>query len=172
MNFNNDILNQYSINIYTINKKVYLFSNTKKKYFLIPSYIYFKKCKNTFYFTTTLLIHHLESFLLSLRTWIKLLDKYYVGKVLLKGLGLRVSFSKNFINLELKLGFSHLVTILIPNGIKIFLLKGAIIAKSKNKLLVGNFLYRLRKLKVPNSYKGKGIWYKNEVKLLKIIKKS
>jgi ribosomal protein L6P/L9E len=37
---------------------------------------------------------------------------------------------------------------------------------------VGNFLKKLRNLKAPDIYKGKGFWYKNEIKIFKEIKKT
>jgi ribosomal protein L6P/L9E len=37
---------------------------------------------------------------------------------------------------------------------------------------VGNFANKVRSLKFPDVYKGKGFWYKNEVRSLKEIKKT
>ena len=37
---------------------------------------------------------------------------------------------------------------------------------------VGNFATKIKSLKFPDTYKGKGFWYKNEVKVLKEIKKT
>ena len=37
---------------------------------------------------------------------------------------------------------------------------------------VGNFVKLIRNLKFPDSYKGKGFWYKNEQRVLKEIKKT
>ena len=41
-----------------------------------------------------------------------------------------------------------------------------------DKVTVGNFVNKIRNLKFPDSYKGKGFWYKNEVIKLKEINKT
>jgi ribosomal protein L6P/L9E len=40
------------------------------------------------------------------------------------------------------------------------------------KVKVGNFANKIKSYRLPDSYKGKGIWYKNEVKILKEVKKT
>jgi large subunit ribosomal protein L6 len=96
----------------------------------------------------------------------------YTKKLIFKGLGYKFSLSPDNKYLELKLGYSHLHRLLVPSQkIQLKLLKNAIVFSSKNLSLLGNFLFKIRQLRIPNSYKGKGIWYKNEKKKLKIIKK-
>ena len=47
-----------------------------------------------------------------------------------------------------------------------------LIVEGIESAVVGNFLKKIRNLKTPDSYKGKGFWYKNESKVLKEIKKT
>ena len=99
----------------------------------------------------------------------------FLKKLLFKGLGLKAALLDVGSNkiLELKLGFSHLIRIIIPQtkiGVK--LIKNGLLVSGSDLVTVSNFLYKIKSLKLPNRYKGKGIWYKNEVIKLKEIKKS
>lgn len=75
--------------------------------------------------------------------------------------------------LVLKLGFSHQVKLLIPDYIKVNCPKPRIIlVKGINLQKVNNFAALIRDLKLPNSYKEKGFYYKGEVLKLKQGKKT
>jgi len=115
-----------------------------------------------------------QKFVLFIQKWLKRVAKPVIKKILLKGLGLKAFLSHDFKTLELKLGFSHLVKILIPEKkiLSVRLFKNLISVSSFNILALSNFLYKIRSLKKPNIYKGKGVWYKNEVRILKTIKKT
>lgn len=91
------------------------------------------------------------------------------GFLILKGLGLKAGLNNKI--LELKLGFSHKCHLVIDEEIKIRIKKNLIFLQSIDKEKLGNFLYKIKSLKSPDVYKGKGIWYKNEKMELKIIKK-
>lgn len=104
---------------------------------------------------------------------IKKNGKLFVKKLLFKGLGLKALLSCENRILELKLGFSHLVKVVIPiSKIKVQLIKNGLLVSGSNLVRVSNFLYKIKSFKLPNIYKGKGIWYKNETLKLKEIKKS
>jgi hypothetical protein len=112
-------------------------------------------------------------FIITFSKWLKKFNKTYVRKVLLKGLGLKVNLSSDFKILEFKLGFSHIIKVKIPlDKLNVKIIKNIISVTGFNLVTVGNFLYKIRALKSPNTYKGKGIWYKNEVRTLKAIKKT
>ncbi|MDP4586715.1 MAG: 50S ribosomal protein L6, partial [Flavobacteriales bacterium] len=69
--------------------------------------------------------------------------------------------------LELALGYSHPIIIEMPKEIKIEALaeKGknpAIILESHDKQLIGMIASKIRSLRKPEPYKGKGVRYKNE----------
>lgn len=66
-------------------------------------------------------------------------------------------------NLELSLGFSHSVLFPIPEGITIAVEKDIIKVNGIDKALVGQTAARIRALKKPEPYKGKGIRYTDEI---------
>lgn len=111
-----------------------------------------------------------QSFNAFLVNWLKKIEKPFIKKLFLKGLGLKAAVHLD--HLELKLGFSHVFKIIIPNTIQVMIKKNTLSFESSDLLLLGNFLYKIRNLKYPNAYKGKGIWYKNEIKTLKAVKKA
>jgi len=85
------------------------------------------------------------------------------------GVGYRAELSDN--KLKLNLGFSHQVLFDIPKGIKCEVEKQTIIKlKGMDKELVGDIAAKLRGIKLPDSYKGKGIRYSDEVIKLKVGK--
>ena len=49
--------------------------------------------------------------------------------------------------------------------------KNIISVEGSDSVVVGNFTNKIRSLKIPDSYKGKGFWYKSEKEKLKEIKK-
>ncbi len=146
-------------------------------YFLkLPSKTQVIKKKNLFYFISnkftlrTLLI--LRSVSLKILNLFKKKNKLFCKKLLLKGLGFRVISIVQNQFLELKIGFSHFVKILIPKDIKLYNNKNMILIEGEFKDKVGNFANKIKSFRMPDSYKGKGIWYKNEIKVLKEVKKS
>ncbi len=91
-------------------------------------------------------------------------------------LGSREPFSKRLIvegigfkaevrgaELVLALGFSHPVTLAIPENLKVTVEKGRITVIGADIEAVGAFAARVRSLKKPEPYKGKGIRYEHEV---------
>ncbi len=85
--------------------------------------------------------------------WVKELELVGVGfKVALKGSALL-----------LDLGFSHPVDFPLPKGILAKVEKNVITLSGVDKQLVGEVAARIRSLKPPEPYKGKGIKYVNEI---------
>ncbi len=76
-------------------------------------------------------------------------------------------------DIVLKVGYSHLVTFKKPDGVS-FDVKGnnKIIVKGVDKQLVGEVASKIRSIKKPDSYKGKGLRYKGERIKLKPGKKA
>ena len=71
-------------------------------------------------------------------------------------------------NLELSLGYSHLMVFALPNEIKVATetLKGqnpTITLTGIDKQLIGHIAAKIRSLRAPEPYKGKGIRYKEEI---------
>ena len=65
-------------------------------------------------------------------------------------------------DLVLKVGFSHPVKIAIPEGVKVKVEKILISISGCNPETVGNFAARVRAVKPPEPYGGKGIRYQGE----------
>jgi len=87
--------------------------------------------------------------------------KGFEKKLEIVGVGFRADLQGNL--LKLTLGFSHPVLFPIPEGIKVEVEKQTLITvKGVNKQLVGTVAAKLRSIKPPEPYKGKGIRYLGE----------
>ena len=78
------------------------------------------------------------------------------------GLGYKATVQGNKLNLEL--GFSHPVLLDIPQGLTVTAdAKNPIVEiKGSDKVLVGDFAAKIRKIRPPEPYKGSGIKYQGE----------
>jgi ribosomal protein L6P/L9E len=99
-------------------------------------------------------------------------NKTYKLSLSLKGAGYTATISdcKTFLNLNI--GFSNPVLIHIPTDkLKVSCEKNSITVEGMDKVFVGDFIAKIRKVKTPDAYKGKGFWLRNEIRPLKEIKK-
>ena len=87
--------------------------------------------------------------------------KGFTKKLLIEGVGFKWDVAGK--TLKLSLGFSHPVTVTIPEGITASIDKGVLVIAGFDKELVGQFAADVRALKKPEPYKGKGIRYQDEV---------
>jgi large subunit ribosomal protein L6 len=90
--------------------------------------------------------------------------KLFSKKLEIKGVGYRCLISGKILKLEL--GFSHPVDMPIPEGITVEQdqkNKNLITIAGIDKQLVGQFAAEIRKHRLPEPYKGKGILYEGEV---------
>ncbi|MEK9183645.1 MAG: 50S ribosomal protein L6 [Patescibacteria group bacterium] len=94
----------------------------------------------------------------------------FVKKLRIEGVGYRASMEGK--NLILSVGFSHPIKFEPPASVKISLEKNIIIISGPDKALVGEAAARIRKIKKPDPYKGKGIRYEGEIIKLKAGKKA
>lgn len=78
-----------------------------------------------------------------------------------EGIGYRVVLEGS--TLTMQLGFSHPVRFEAPQGIAFTVQKNVITIAGINKELVGEVAARVRGLKLPEPYKGKGIRYRGEI---------
>jgi large subunit ribosomal protein L6 len=78
-----------------------------------------------------------------------------------KGTGYRVRVEGT--NVILNMGYSHEVTLNIPEGITVNVVKNTIIIEGNNRVTVGEFAANIRDVRPPEVYKGKGIKYQDEV---------
>jgi large subunit ribosomal protein L6 len=79
----------------------------------------------------------------------------------LRGVGYRVQLQGSTLNFQL--GFSHPVVVDVPEGLSCEVKEGVVTLRGINKEHVGQFAARIRSLRPPDAYKGKGIRYKDEV---------
>jgi large subunit ribosomal protein L6 len=79
----------------------------------------------------------------------------------INGVGYRASVSGG--NLTLQVGFSHPVLYPAPPGIEFAVQGNAITISGADKQLVGEVAARIRRVRPPEPYKGKGIKYAEEV---------
>jgi hypothetical protein len=98
-------------------------------------------------------------------------NKKYKKKLFLKGLGFKIFYDKTLHLLNFKLGFSHLVLFSLPSNVFVSLNKTTLLLESKNNVVLGDIANKIKLLKIPDVYKGKGFVIKNEFIRSKPIKK-
>ncbi len=87
--------------------------------------------------------------------------KGYAKKLEIVGVGYRAT--KKGSDLDLQLGFSHPVVMTDPEGITTEVpVQTEIIIKGIDKQMVGNYAAKIRDLRKPEPYKGKGVRYAGE----------
>ncbi|MBI1838696.1 MAG: 50S ribosomal protein L6 [Candidatus Colwellbacteria bacterium] len=91
-------------------------------------------------------------------------------ELLIEGVGFRAEVQGN--DLVLNIGFSHQVRFPIPEEVRIIVEKNAIKVTGHDKQFVGQVAAKIRSLKKPEPYKGKGIMYKGEIIKRKAGKKA
>jgi len=85
----------------------------------------------------------------------------YSKKLVLEGVGFKSEIAGNALNLSL--GFSHPVKVIVPAGLTVTAEKNNITVTGIDKELVGQFTSSVRAMKKPEPYKGKGFHYSDEV---------
>ncbi len=85
----------------------------------------------------------------------------YVKKLILEGVGYKGEVAGDM--LKLALGFSHPVNVEIPKEVTVVIEKGVYTFTSIDKESVGSFSAKIRSLKKPEPYKGKGFRYDDEI---------
>ena len=168
------IESKVKLNYILLKQNKFLLFKNYNTYFLIPSSVscsYEKdfltlKVENKKYYSEMNLIYN------SVVNFLKFCSSPIKKVLKLKGLGFRMNVVKELNLIEFKLGFSHLKTLQIPVGrINVSVQKNIIFVEGTDNILIGNFLNKIRSLKVPDIYKGKGFWYKYQKESFKIIKK-
>ncbi|MDR2488642.1 MAG: 50S ribosomal protein L6 [Desulfovibrio sp.] len=87
-------------------------------------------------------------------------DKGFSKSLEVIGVGYRVAVKGNVV--ELALGFSHPMIVELPKGIEAKAEGQKLTISGIDKEQVGEFAARIRRLRKPEPYKGKGIRYENE----------
>lgn len=94
----------------------------------------------------------------------------YTKALIVEGVGYKATSSGD--NIILNIGFSHPVTLKVPEGVKCEIEKENIRISGIDKEVVGEFAAVIRSKKKPEPYKGKGIRYAGEIIRRKEGKKS
>jgi large subunit ribosomal protein L6 len=94
----------------------------------------------------------------------------YQKKLIVEGIGFKSEVKGK--ELHMALGFSHPVKVEIPDNLKVTAEKNVITVTGIDCEAVGQFTAKVRALKKPEPYKGKGIRYSDEVIRRKQGKKS
>jgi large subunit ribosomal protein L6 len=105
-----------------------------------------------------------------LKNMLEGVNKAYEKKLVLEGVGFKSDVQGTTLNLAL--GFSHPVKMLIPAGLNVKAEKNVITISGIDKEMVGQFASQVRGMKKPEPYKGKGFRYEGEVIRRKQGKKS
>jgi large subunit ribosomal protein L6 len=85
----------------------------------------------------------------------------FVKKLIIEGIGFKADVKGA--EMTLSLGFSHPVKVAVPKDLKVTSEKGVVTVSGADIEAVGAFAARVRALKKPEPYKGKGIRYEAEV---------
>ena len=86
----------------------------------------------------------------------------FTKTLVITGVGYRAEIQGKI--LMLNLGFSNDIYVTIPEGLTVTAdAQGKVTISGISKQLVGEFSAQIRKLRMPEPYKGKGIRYENEV---------
>ena len=96
----------------------------------------------------------------------------FVARLILIGVGFRVELLENKL-VRFKLGFSHFFFLKIPKHIELVISKKTLITlKSCDEQNLKQFCVKICNFRPIDSYKGKGLMFKDQVVFLKEIKKS
>ena len=89
----------------------------------------------------------------------------------IQGVGYRAALRGK--DIELSVGYSHTVTIKAPEGIEFEVPQPTqIVVRGNSKQAVGEIAARIRKVRPPEPYKGKGIRYRDEYVARKVGKRA
>ena len=88
-------------------------------------------------------------------------------------MGLKSKILKGKNVLLFKFGYSHFLKKRLDSDvyIKINKKKNTMICRSLNLNKLGTFCSQIKRMKIPDVYKGKGVWFKNEKQAFKQVKK-
>ncbi len=105
-----------------------------------------------------------------LQNMVKGVTEGYEKKLEIEGVGYKANLEGQ--DLVLNVGFSHPVKIKAPEGIKFTVEKNIVTISGIDKGLVGQTAAKVRKVRPPEPYKGKGIRYVGEQIRRKVGKKA
>ena len=95
------------------------------------------------------------------KNMMKGVNETFSKRLVVEGIGYRVQVSGK--DLVLSVGYSHPVSLPIPEGLTVAVEKNEITISGSDKETVGEFTATVRASRKPEPYKGKGIRYEGEV---------
>ncbi|MCI0597590.1 50S ribosomal protein L6 [Candidatus Parcubacteria bacterium] len=101
------------------------------------------------------------TFAAHVRAMIKGVETPFKKTLVLSGVGYKVEQKGK--DLVFVVGFSHPVTLAVPEGLTAAVAKNVITVEGADKQKVGQFAAEIRSVKPPEPYLGKGIKYEDEV---------
>lgn len=101
------------------------------------------------------------TFAAHVKTMIKGVEEPFKKNLILTGVGYKVELKGK--DLVFSVGFSHQVTLPVPEGLTAAVVKNTISIEGADKQAVGQFAAEIRAVKPPEPYLGKGIAYEGEV---------
>jgi large subunit ribosomal protein L6 len=87
-------------------------------------------------------------------------EQSFQKKLVIEGVGYRAEVASNI--LTLSVGYSNPVKFALPEGVKATVEKNLITVESIDKELLGHVAAKIRSIRPPEPYKGKGIRYQGE----------
>ena len=165
-----------SFKYFLINNKIFIVYIVYNRlfYLMVPAFLNIKKIGLNFFMWANIKyesdLNQYYSFYNKI-FFLNDVNKKYKKKLFLKGLGFKISYDKFSHSLSFKLGFSHLILFTLPSKISVSLNKTTLLLESKNSIILGDTTQKIKLLKTPDVYKGKGILFKNQILFLKKGKK-
>lgn len=153
------------------NKNFYFLIPINLKIFFFKNFLFFSL--NNFQILHTNLYKYTRFFFSKFLKKIFYLQKYLSKSIFIRGVGLRINFLEDSLNiLKLKLGYSHFIYLNYSQDLLISLFKKKILIRSFNNILLGNFCMLLKRYRPINIFTGKGLHIKrSKFKLKQYIKK-
>lgn len=158
------------LSLCTIKSQSYIVMNSQV-FIAVPKVIKIKINSSFLVFEYVKITRSILNFLKRYSLWLSYLKKKLIRKVLLRGLGLKMLLSEDNKYIEFKLGFSHIIRVLIPELLAIKIHKNILTISGYNLYSIGNFVNKIKSLKKINAYKGKGVFSKHETFNPKVINK-
>lgn len=155
-------------------KNLFILKGPAKNFLILPAQLISQIGSNMLVFNTLdnpeTFKNILGTFYSHLKQNFKLLYQEVVKVLVLRGVGYRAETKQN--SLFVKVGFSKTKELLIPSGLKVSCpTRTTIRVMGFDRDLVENFIFKIKNLRKPEPYKGKGILSRGQKVSLKAVKK-
>lgn len=157
-------------------KEFLFFENVlkSKKYILIGSnYTIARELKQLSLLVNYTYVSAKVSFLLLMSKIIKAIKTSKITQLTLEGAGWGMFLHKHDAvqQLELRLGYTQRIYLLIPTKINAYIRKKFLFLESFNSMCLGNFVAFICLQRMPQVFTGRGFWKKRQKRFLKEVKK-